>query len=275
MSSIGKLSKPWLGLGLGLACACTFVASGAVSAAQRPWDWVFAVHNGLTRERVVGLLDVPQLVSDAGVPEKPAVIKLYGTPSAAKPPLGVMEVEAGEPKASCRDRSVVFRRANERGGECMPMEESGYENPAVIVYERTGQWFRIALQRGSAWMMSSSPKHFHPYPELLKDRLSMMTEGWDGRLWSTPGAPSARAAVPKVKALLDGLEKSRREGGDAGNVDVEVLAIQRVGGEAWIQVRITDGHCGDKDEPGTLDTGWIPAHRATGKPSVWFYSRGC
>jgi hypothetical protein len=41
----------------------------------------------------------------------------------------------------------------------------------------------------------------------------------------------------------------------------------------WIQVRVTDGHC--EGGSATLDTGWVPAHGVTRKPSVWFYSRGC
>lgn len=117
-------------------------------------------------------------------------------------------------------------------------------------------------------MMNTRPRNFQPYPQLLRERLTHMTSGWDGRLWSTPDAPSAKAVASAVKRIIQQADDGQRD------VDVDVLAIRDVGGQPWIQVRVVDGHCGDAT-PVTLDTGWIPAHRATRKPSVWFYSRGC
>lgn len=224
----------------------------------------------------MGLIDIPELVGDGCGPEVPATIKLYGSPSKAKPSTGVIEfvVTGRQPQGvSCSDARVALTRAGARTAEVMPAEESEYEIQALIAYERAGQWFRIAVPHGSAWMMNTHPEHFHPYPKLLQDKLTHMTVGWDGRLWSRPGASSARAVSPKVKPLLKGQE-------DAGNwrtpnVDVDVLAIRHVAGKTWIQVRVTDGHCGDGN-PVTLDTGWVPAYHPEGKrPLVWFYSRGC
>jgi|EndMetStandDraft_3_1072993.scaffolds.fasta_scaffold159933_2 hypothetical protein len=274
MSPTERLRKPLLGL----VCVLTMLQICAAAEAQADWEWGHAVHNGLTRERIVGLIDIPGLDGNACGPEVPVTIDLYGIPSKAKPPIGVLEyiVIGREPQGgACSGVRVALTRAGARAAEVMPVEESGYEIKAVIAYERVGQWFRIALPRGSAWMMSSKQEHFHPYPTLLKDSLAFMTAGWDGRLWRTPDTSSTSAVPSKVKALLTRIAAGEKQGVQMGNVDVDVLAIRRVAGEIWIQVRVTEGHCGDDEKPATLGTGWLPAHRPDSKPSVWFSSRGC
>jgi hypothetical protein len=269
MSSIDKLSTRVLGL----VCGSALFLSDAVLLAQPgPDEWSHAIHYGLTRERVIGLVDVPELVGEGRNFDVPVATKLYGTRSEAKPPIGVMEVEIADvetSRLSCGSHTVVLRRANTRTTECMPMSESGYEIQAAIVYERTGPWVRIALQRGSAWMKSGNPEHFHEYPKMLVDNLTYIPDGWDGRLWRTPGESPAGAVSPKVKALLKAVE-GRNDG-----VAVDVLAVRRIRGGAWIQVRVVDGHCDGPGDPVTIDTGWVPAYRATRGPAVWFYSRGC
>jgi hypothetical protein len=274
MSSPGRSRK----LSIGLASVLAMLQSGAAVGAQSDVDWQFAVSSGLTLEPIVGLVDVPELVGNGCGPEVPVTIELYGTPSTAKAPIGMIqfEVTGRQPQGgACSSARVVVRRVGARTAEAMPMEESGYEVPAVIAYEHVGQWFRIALPRGSAWMMSANPQNFRSYPEMLQqDRLNHMTPGWDGRLWNRPGAGFARAVSAKAKGLVTG-QQDAADWLQHRSVDVDVLAIRRIGKELWIQVRVTDGHCGGVDEPRTLDTGWIPAHRPTGKPSVWFYSRGC
>jgi hypothetical protein len=261
---------------LGVACAFAITLSAGVLAEQSTPGWEHAIHNGLTRERVVGLVNVPELVGGGCGPEVPATIALYSAPSAEKPPIGSIEFVVAGRKAqgvSCEFARVALQRAGAPSAEAMPMEESGYEIPAAIAYERVGKWFRIALPDGSGWIRRDVEAHFLPYPELLQDQLTHLTSGWDGTLRSTAGGVSAKAMSPKLKSFL---KKLKDDGGEdaAGLVDVDVLASRRVGGEMWIQVRVTDGHCGD-DESVTLDTGWVPAYRATGKPSVWFYARGC
>jgi hypothetical protein len=41
---------------------------------------------------------------------------------------------------------LLFRRAETSTEEELPAEEIGYEIAAAVVYERRGQWFRIADQ---------------------------------------------------------------------------------------------------------------------------------
>jgi hypothetical protein len=273
MSSPGRLR----GLSIGLACVLAALQSGAVARAQFSVDWNHAVHSGLTNERILGLIDLRHLAGKCD-PEEPVTIKLYDTPSTARPSSGQIEfgVTGQQPSgSSCDVTYISLRRAGARSAGPMLTEESGYEIPALIAYERAGRWFRVALPRGSAWMMRRDPQHFEQYPDfLLEDHLNFMAAGWDGRLWSTPGGSSAKILSPKLKSFLKRLEGARKEDVNIGEVDVDVLAVRRVGGEMWIQVRVVDGHC-DGAESVTLDTGWVPAHGVTSKPSVWFYSRGC
>lgn len=240
------------------------------SARAQPVERSWSVNHGLTRERIVGLIELAPFVSDCDS-DKPALITLYDTPSAARPSSGQLELGIASeefPGAPCVVDRVAWRRTGARSAEQALTEESGYEIPALIAYERAGPWFRIALPRGSAWIRNK-PRNIQSYPQLLTDdRLTHMASGWDGTLWSTPGAPSARPVSSTMKRVIQEAKDAPRE------VDVDVLAIRHVAGEPWIQVRVVDGHCEGAD-PVKIESGWVPAHRPTREPSVWFYSRGC
>jgi hypothetical protein len=235
-------------------------APDAPEAAQEP-----------AAERLVGLLNLPDMIPQPCGPETPVSLNLYATPSAAKAPIGALayEVSGRTPNGvACNGIRTVLRRVPGGAVESVPMEESDYEVSSAIVYQQSGPWFRIALTGGSAWIRRDDSKDFLRYPEMLQERLTHLAAGWDGRLWRTPGASSARAVSPEVKSLLKAMTDANSD------VDVDVLAVRRIRGEAWIQVRVLNAHCGDGDHV-TIDTGWVPAYRATREPSVWFYSRGC
>lgn len=263
MSFIGRSSARAAAVGL------TLLTSAPILYAQD------AVQNHLSRDRLIGLLNLPELIGQPCGPGTPISLDVFDKPSAVGSPSGAITYRAAgrTPNSiACGDGRMSFLRKGAGGAtaEKMPTKESGYELAAAIVYERSGPWFRIALPGGSGWIRRKSETDFLRYPELLvDDQLPFMASGWDGRLWSRPGAASAKPALPKVKRLIGG---NRR-----GFADVWVLAVRRIGGEAWVQVRVIEGHCGDGEylkEP-TIDTGWIPAWRPTGQPAVWFYSRGC
>jgi hypothetical protein len=149
--------------------------------------------------------------------------------------------------------------------EEVPTLESGYEVPAAIVFERRGQWFRIRLPKGSAWIRRTDPKEFLPYPDLLRENLAHTLPGWNGILRETPNVSA------KITPLTEGwhelLERSP---------SVEYLGSRRVGKDLWIHIRLlTEGPCDQKLEGMTPVTGWISAYRPNRSPSAWFSSRGC
>jgi len=220
-------------------------------------DWQWAVSGGLTREPVIGLLDLPEIVGEACAPSAPLRVNVYDSPSNARPATRSIEpVRDG----NCQ---VVVRRVENSSEEQLPTDESGYEIPAAIVYQRSALWFRIALQQGSAWIARDDPNTFLSYPELLNDRLSYLRKGWDGRLWDTPGASATKPLPPRWTSYAD------------DNIPLEFLGVRLVGGARWIHVRVETNSCGESLDGVTPVEGWLPAYRSSGQTSAWFHSRGC
>ena len=229
-------------------------------------DWHRAVSENLTTERVAGLLDLPEIVGGGCGPDQPGSIALYAAASTAAAPIGHIRLHVEDRQAggvSCGAATVVVQRTAGGAEEQLPTEESGYEVAAAVVYERSGAWFRVALQRGSAWVNRDTPADFASYPELLTERLAYLREGWDGRLWRAPGA-AGPARVPEGWAARLG-----------GVIPIDVLAVQRAGGTLWIRVRLQTETCGETIPKATPETGWVPAYRSSGETSAWFHSRGC
>ena len=238
------------------------VADGRGFALQN-WQW--AVSANLTRERVVGLLTLPEIVGEGCGPAQPEIAALYGEPSTASRPVGsiAFRVADRQPDGGSCGSALLVVRVEGKDDEELPADEISYEIPAAVVYERSGPWFRVALQRGSAWITRKDAGNFQSYPELLKERLSYVRKGWDGRLSPAPGSgPGIRLPVAWSRYLAD-------------NIPVEVLEVQRVGDVPWILVRLQTESCGEALAGVEPATGWIPAYQASGRTAVWFYARGC
>jgi hypothetical protein len=92
--------------------------------------------------------------------------------------------------------TLLVRQHGSALEHAMPTEESQYEIPAPIVYERRGQWSRVALPTGSAWIGRAADDAFLPYPPLLKERMAYLRSGWDGMLRSAPGFAVATRVLP-------------------------------------------------------------------------------
>jgi hypothetical protein len=239
----------------GIALAATM--SAGAGAQER------AVTTDQTREPVVGLLDVPDLVGNGcGATEAPKGLAVFDTP-AVQAPRGALRADVrGRSKdgASCEAVALVVRGPGV-STEALT-EESGYEVPALIVYERSGEWFRIALHPGSAWVQHE-PRDFLPYPDLLSERLAYVRKGWNGALWDEPGSGPG-ATVPRAWREHLGQD-----------LTATVLAVRRVGSDTWIQLRLLTESCGETVPGVESVTGWIHAYTASGRPAAWFYSRGC
>lgn len=207
------------------------------------------------KEPVLGLLNLPDVVT-ADCIASAAVIQLRGAPSNAAPAAGSLQ----QPKPC----ELMVRRPGPGAAEELPTSESDYELPAAIVLQREGPWFRIALQQGSAWIERANSGDFLPYPNLLKDRLTYLGMGWDGRLWESPGVSDVRPVPTAWRRYL------------SRDVPIEFLDSRQVGDETWIHVRLDPSdRCGEELEGVSPLAGWIPAYGPSGTPSAWFYSRGC
>jgi hypothetical protein len=191
----------------------------------------------------------------------------HGTPAATGPLIGRIEylVTGRQADGGACDSAQLVVRLVDGATEPLPTDESDYEIRAAVVYERQGDWFRIALQRRSAWVKRpDSQAAFHQYPDLLKDRLAYIMAGWDGKLWSEPGG--AGRPVPLAPAWRRHL---------ADEVPIDVVAVRRVGNQVWIQVRLETERCGESLADVKPVTGWIPGSHTQSVPAAWFFSRGC
>src|SRR5207249_4541040 len=112
------------------------------------------VSDGQTEERIVGLLEMPEILGDTGCKEFQAhSVSLYPEPSKNRPSSGTSEVRPyrNPDSPDCYESNVVVHRSGVNpSAEELPTDEIGYEMRAAVVYERKGSWFRIALLRGSA-----------------------------------------------------------------------------------------------------------------------------
>jgi hypothetical protein len=225
-----------------------------------------------TRERLIGLLNLPEVVPQPCGPDQPVSVDLFATSSATRPPIAMITLPVTGRNANgmnCSDAELVVRRA--AGGEMqrLPVHESGYEIPAAIVYERSGPWYRIALPRGSAWIKRTNPKDFLPYPALLHGNGAHLVAGWGGKLWRTAGTGRG-TFMPK--AWRQFVRDSRQE-----EIDVDILGRRRIGRELWVHVRFARKNvCEEPPDDLPNVSGWVPAYRPSdGETNLWFYSRGC
>lgn len=140
------------------AVVLALVCLDGSAAAQR---WV--ISQNLTTERVVGLLDLPEVVSavHTGTCESPKLIKVqtYSGPSETSALMGTIFVRQ-HPEYGC---TLLLTRAGMPTEEALPIEESEYETPAAVVYEQRGRGFRIAVQQGSAWIERAESESFLAY----------------------------------------------------------------------------------------------------------------
>jgi hypothetical protein len=233
-----------------------FFIGDAHAQAQSNWDYL-----SQTPERLIGILDLPDIVQfGCGPAPNRATARLFGAPSQNGPSVGTLywhEV----PNIECE---LMVERA---GGakEEVPTLESGYEIPAAIVFERRGQWFRIRLKDGSAWIRHADEKDFLPYPDVLREHLVHTMQTWNGTLRATPG-PSGRVTPlsPAWQALTD------------RQLSIEYLGSRRVGNDLWLHIRLAAKSGCDQVYEGVADVeGWIPAYHTDRTTLAWFSSRGC
>ena len=160
-----------------------------------------------------------------------------------------------EDSGECDEAQPHFTDAGKAGSRPVPTLERGYEEPALLLLARQGDWLRIDLGSGSGWLRRPGGYIVESYPELLADKLAYATEAWTGELCESAGG-GCRQVTPATAQ------------------PVQVLSTRRVGETHWIEVELTGNPCGDDTSPPS-GRGWIRSHDTAGRPTVWFHSRGC
>ena len=117
----------------------------------------------------------------------------------------------------------------------------------VVVFERRLGWFQASLagesirQARRVWVEDTPAWRFHPVSSEDEEReLADLAWGRESR-------------------------------------SVRVVGVGTVTDRLWLEVEIlTHSICDIPNEtPAVSARGWVPAHDASGAPTVWFYSRGC
>jgi hypothetical protein len=114
--------------------AACFLFIGALPLSIGAQDWHAAIQEGLLKERVLGLLNLPEVVTADCIPTATAA-PLRSGPSNTAALTG--SLQHSEP---CQ---LTVQRSGSSAGEALPTSESDYELPASIVLQREGPWFRI------------------------------------------------------------------------------------------------------------------------------------
>ena len=160
-----------------------------------------------------------------------------------------------EDSGECDEAPPHFVPAGAAASHPVPTLERGYEEPALLLLERRDDWLRIDLGEGSAWLHPPPGYTVEPYPELLADKLAFATDAWTGELCDSAGERCRRVAHAPAQPI-------------------QVLSTQTSGKDHWIEVELITDTCTGGD-PMRLDHGWIRSHDDSGRPTVWFHSRGC
>ncbi|MBI1734696.1 MAG: hypothetical protein HYR51_05920 [Candidatus Rokubacteria bacterium] len=227
---------------------------------------------------LVGLLDMPILYGYAEMPSddpkpkpRPERIDVHAQPSARSAVVATIDTRgiAARGAHHCLWRGAMPGMAPEQAPKLprCPHWESGYEIPALVVFEtRRGGWYRVAVDRGATrfgWLESGET--FHALESLVAsdDHLTFLTARWPRTLHDRAGGGTTTHVA-----------KHRPPEGQSGETTpYRALRHTRVAGELWIEVEVLDQVCAAND-PRVIGKGWIPA-RAPGALLVWYHSRGC
>ena len=212
-----------------------------------------------SQERVIGLLALPQVFGRGACDRytsRPVPVRaeprgpVIGSIVVARP--WTFEADGG-----CSGLEVAVR-INGAAGVELPTREYGYEEPGAIVVDAREGWFKLRLGTAFGWVQAAGTE-FYSLERLYGEKEAYLTDQWDGRIASAPAA--TRRAAPASSA---------RE------PSVRVRRVSRVNGMLWVLVDWLDASfCEAGREPKVVASGWVPAHGATGEPTVWFASRGC
>lgn len=218
-----------------------------------------SVAPAFAQDQVIGLLSLPQVFGRGACDRyTPSPVPVRAEPRG--PVIGSIVVATPwtfETDGGCSGLEVAVRINGAPDVE-LPTREYGYEEPGAVVIDARDGWFKVRLGTSSGWVQASGTE-FHSLERLYGDKEAYLTDQWDRRLAGTP-AGAGRTAP---------LATSRQP-------SVHVRRSARVKGTLWFFVDIlNESFCEAGREPKVVASGWVPAHGATGEPTVWFASRGC
>jgi hypothetical protein len=219
----------------------------------------------IAQDRVIGLLALPDVFGNGACDRfEPRPVPLFADAD-GKQGIGAIEVDQNwsfAPHGGCEGLEVSVHEGDKRTD--LPTLEFEYESPGVIAIDRRGLMFKIRLSGGQSAWVEAPQSRFMSYESLLEEftGVTFFTESFNGELRSAPGLTLANRPVAR---------------GNAGQ-PARVIETRRSGDRLWLHVEVLNHSlcdAGAKGPPETIANGWLPAHSASGEPTVWFSSRGC
>ena len=216
------------------------------------------------QDRVIGLLRLPDVYGNAPcAPFDPRVVTLHAEPGG--PQVASIHVDRNwsfAPHGGCEGLQVSVHRGDARAE--LPTREYDYEAPAAIVLEQRGLWFRIRLAAASAWVEAPHADRFMSLADLFEEfvGVTFIAEGGGGELSASPVGTVGGRAGARVTA----------------GQPVRVIESRQLAERMWLRVEVLSHsvcNAAAAGPPEVVAEGWLPAHLASGEPSVWFASRGC
>lgn len=248
-------------MNLGLQATLALVALASLPAAASGDD--AGDEHGPPRAGTIGLLEWKRLGSALAqdCPPELAALSLFATPQGSEP-IAWIEPARADPGSGAD--ACLAPSLRDRGGRVLqlPLREHGYEEVSLMVNAVAAPAYRVAVDRGWAWLVTDADAVYRSYESLLPERLTYLTPAFDGVLCPAPLAdercirlaPPAAHEQPAVRVL-----SQTRADADA---------------DLWLQVEVLDGWCG-MQEPVVLAQGWIRGFDSVERVSVWFHARGC
>jgi len=214
----------------------------------------------IAEEPIIGLLTLPEVLGEGPCDDfSPEEIMLYSGMD-KKLTSGVIKVDefwTFPDLGGCEGLTVNTHIGDGQKGHALLTKEYRYEAAAAIVLETQGDWFKLKISSGSAWIQGTKKGKYFPLEYLFKNKMAYIES-------------SSGIKVFRESSIYDSI-------GLVSNGDfVNVIKTVNVDSKYWHHIQILDSSgCESIEPPEVLYEGWISAHTATGKLTTWFYSRGC
>lgn len=215
------------------------------------------------RSGAIGLLALPELFGTEPCQRfHPQAVPIQGGPGAA-PAIGELRTTSAwryPEEGGCEGLRVEFVPSTGAPAE-LPAQEFAYEQPAAIVLEVRGDWYRVRLPEGDGWLHAAARDEFVPLQALLERETVVFTARGPITLRTAPGDDTPLAWNGAVTCAAP-----------------RVIGTDQVAGRRWLDVELTRDDCCAEDSatvPAAPVRGWLPLRRDDGVPSVWIAARGC
>jgi hypothetical protein len=221
---------------------------------------MLSVTSASAEEPIIGLLTLPEVLGNGPCDDfSPEEIRLYSGMD-KKLTSGVIKVDKfwTFPKSGgCEGLTVNTHMLNGNNIRPLLTKEYRYEKPAAIILETQNDWFRLKTSSGSAWIKKTKTGRYISLDNLLKNKMSYIDSKSGIKIFRESNIDDSIGVVSTSDSL-------------------NVVKTINVENKYWHHIQVMDSSsCESDGPPKVLYEGWVPAHTATGKLTIWFYSRGC